>query len=75
MFANLCLEKATSKNMYKEFRSKVEIKPTAQLKYSEKYNNQLDGMRQIVFPSEWPLILHPRIPFCTLALRLLTIKT
>ena len=67
MSANICLEKATSKNTCKEVRSKVEIKPTAQLKYSERYKNQMDGRRHIVFNSEWPLILHPRIPFCTLA--------
>ena len=34
--------KAISKNIYKEVRSKVKIIPTAQLKYSEKYNYQLD---------------------------------
>ena len=39
---NIRLDKAISKNIYKEVRSKVEIIPTAQLKYSEKYNYQLD---------------------------------
>ena len=39
---DICLDKAISKNIYKEVRSKVEIIPTAQLKYSEKYNYQLD---------------------------------
>ena len=39
---NICLDKASSKNIYKEVRSKVEIIPTAQLKYSEKCNYQLD---------------------------------
>ena len=39
---NICLDKAISKNIYKEVRSKVEIIPTAQLKYSEEYNYQLD---------------------------------
>ena len=39
---NMRLDKAISKNIYKEVRSKVEIIPTAQLKYSEKYNYQLD---------------------------------
>ena len=39
---NICLDKAISKNIYKEVRSKVEIIPTAELKYSEKYNYQLD---------------------------------
>ena len=34
--------KLARKNIYKEVRSKVEIIPTAQLKYSEKYNYQLD---------------------------------
>ena len=34
--------KLSSKNIYKEVRSKVEITPTAPLKYSEKYNYQLD---------------------------------
>ena len=33
---NIRLDKAISKNIYKEVRSKVEIIPTAQLKYSEK---------------------------------------
>ena len=39
---NIRLYKVSSKNIYKEVRSKVEIIPTAQLKYSEKYNHQLD---------------------------------
>jgi len=39
---NICLNKAISKNSYKEVRSKVEIIPTTQLKYSGKYNYQLD---------------------------------
>ena len=39
---SICLDKAISKNIYKEVRSKVEIIPTAELKYSEKYNYQLD---------------------------------
>ena len=39
---DICVDKAISKNIYKEVRSKVEITPTAQLKYSEKYNYQLD---------------------------------
>ena len=39
---DICLDKAISKNIYNEVRSKVEIIPTAQLKYSEKYNYQLD---------------------------------
>ena len=34
---NIRLDKAILKNIYKEVRSKVEIKPTTQLKYSEKY--------------------------------------
>ena len=40
--ATVCLDKAILKNIYKEVRSKVEIIPTAQLKYLEKYNYQLD---------------------------------
>ncbi|KAK2561448.1 hypothetical protein P5673_015414 [Acropora cervicornis] len=39
---NIRLDKVSSKKIYKEVRSKVEIIPTAQLKYSEKYNYQLD---------------------------------
>ena len=39
---NICLDNAVSKNVYKEVRSKAEIIPTAQLKYSEKYNYELD---------------------------------
>ena len=39
---NISLVKAILRNIYKEVRSKVEIIPTAQLKYSEKYNIQLD---------------------------------
>ena len=39
---NICLDKAISKNIYKEVCSKVEIIPTAQLKYWEKNNYQLD---------------------------------
>ena len=39
---NFRLDKASSKNIYKEVRLKVEIIPTAQLKFSEKYNYQLD---------------------------------
>ena len=39
---DICLDKAISKNIYKEVRSKVEIIPTAQLKYSGKYNYRLD---------------------------------
>ena len=36
------LDKAISKNIYKEARSKVEIIPITQLKYSEKYNYHLE---------------------------------
>ena len=39
---DICLDKAISKNIFKEVRSKVEIIPNAQLKYSEKCNYQLD---------------------------------
>ena len=39
---NIRLDKASWKNIYKEVRSKVKIIPTAQLKYSKKYNYQLD---------------------------------
>ena len=39
---NIRLDKASSKDIYKEVLSKVEIIPTSQLKYSEKYNYQLD---------------------------------
>ena len=41
---NMCIDKAISKNIYREVRSQVEIIATTQLKYSEKYNtgNQLD---------------------------------
>ena len=39
---NIRLDKAISKNIYKEVRSKVEIIPTTQLKYSERYYYQLD---------------------------------
>ena len=39
---NFRLDKASSKNIYKEVHSKVKIIPTSQLKYSEKYNYQLD---------------------------------
>ena len=35
---NIRLDKAVSKIIHKEVRSKVEIIPTAQLKYSERYN-------------------------------------
>ena len=39
---NILHNKALSKNIYKEVHSKIEIITTAQLKYSEKYNYQLD---------------------------------
>ena len=39
---NIHLDKAISKNIYKEVRSKVEIIPTAQLEYSGKKNYELD---------------------------------
>ena len=39
---DVCHDKAISENIYNVVRSKVEIIPTAQLKYSEKYNYQLD---------------------------------
>ena len=42
---NIRLDKAISKNINKEARSKVEIIPTAQSKYSEKYNYQLDWQK------------------------------
>ena len=47
---NICLDKAISKNIYKEVRSKVEIIPTAQLKYSEKYDYQLDWKEMYCIP-------------------------
>ena len=47
---NIRLDKAISKNIYKEVRSKVEIIPTAQLKYSEKYNYQLDWQEIYCIP-------------------------
>ena len=53
---NTRLDKALLKDIFKKVRSKVEIIPTAQLKYSEKYNYQLDWKRYIVFPSEWQWI-------------------
>ena len=47
---NICLDKAISKNIYKEVRSKAEIIPTAQLKYSEKYNYDLDWKEIYLIP-------------------------
>ena len=47
---NICLDKAISKNIYKEVRSKVEIIPTAQLNYSKKYNYQLDWKEMYRIP-------------------------
>ena len=47
---NIRLDKAISKNINKEARSKVEIIPTAQSKYSEKYNYQLDWQEIYCIP-------------------------
>ena len=47
---NIRLDKAISKNINKDARSKVEIIPTAQSKYSEKYNYQLDWQEIYCIP-------------------------
>ena len=55
---NICLDKAVSKNVYKEVRSKAEIIPTAQLKYSEKYNNELDWKEIYRYPGPRGFLLN-----------------